>query len=261
MDVEQIRREFPILARRVNGKPLVYLDSAATTQKPRPVLEAMRRYYEERNANVHRAIHTLGEEATAAYEEARATVARFIGATDPSCCVFVRNTTEAINLVAYAWGLTHLGRGDEVVLTPMEHHSNLVPWQMVAERTGARLRFIPLNPDGTLQLEALEGILSERTRMVALVHVSNVLGTVNPVAEVARRAHAAGALVLVDAAQSVPHMRVDVTDLDCDFLAFSGHKMCGPMGIGVLYGRRELLDAMPPFLGGGEMIRRVTLET
>jgi cysteine desulfurase/selenocysteine lyase len=256
-DVAAVRADFPILAQRVNGRPLVYLDNAATTQKPAAVLAALAEYYETYNANVHRAIHTLGERATEAYEAARARVARFLNAPDPACCVFVRNTTEGLNLIAYAWG-QRLRAGDEIVLTPMEHHSNLIPWQLLAQRTGAALRFIPLRPDGTLDLEAAP--IGPRTAVVSVTHVSNVLGTINPVRELARRAHAVGAVMVVDAAQSVPHMPVDVQALDCDFLTFSGHKVYGPMGIGVLYGRRALLEEMPPFLGGGEMILEVRLE-
>lgn len=259
MNARALRQDFPILAREVNGKPLVYLDNAATTQKPRAVIDAIARYYETINANVHRSIHTLGEAATAAYEEARAKVASFIGAPDPATCVFVRNASEALNVVAYAWGLDHLRPGDGILLTKMEHHSNLVPWQLVARRTGARIRYLPLLEDGTLDLSRLDEAL-DGVRVVALTHASNTLGTINPVETVIAAAHAAGALVVVDGAQSVPHMPVDVRALDVDFLAFSGHKMMGPMGIGVLYGKRELLERMEPLLGGGEMIRSVTYE-
>lgn len=254
------RGDFPILRRMVHGVPLVYLDNAATTQKPETVIDAEAAYYRTSNANVHRAIHTLGEEATKQYEQARATVASFIGSPAPEQCVFVRNATEALNLVAWAWGMDHLSRGDEILLTVMEHHSNLVPWQMVAKRTGARLRFLPLAPDGTLPLDALDTSLSERTKIVAFTHVSNVLGTITPVAEICRRAHRVGAIAVVDAAQSVPHQPVDVTKLECDFLAFSAHKMYGPMGIGVLWGRLDRLQEMEPLFGGGEMILRVGLE-
>lgn len=259
MNVQKIRQDFPILEREVNGKPLVYLDNAATTQKPRAVIDAIARYYETINANVHRSIHTLGEAATAAYEEARAKVAAFVGAPDPATCVFVRNASEALNLVAYAWGLDHLRPGDVVLLTQMEHHSNLVPWQLVARRTGARLRYFPLLPDGTLDLSRLDEML-DGVKVVAIAHASNTLGTINPVERIIPAAHAVGSVVVVDGAQSVPHMPVDVQALDADFLAFSGHKMMGPMGIGVLYGKRELLERMEPFLGGGEMIRAVTYE-
>jgi cysteine desulfurase/selenocysteine lyase len=243
----------------LDGKPLVYLDSAATSQKPRVVLEALRRYYEEYNANVHRGLYRIAEQATLAYEEARAKVARFLGAR-PEEVVFTRGTTESVNLVAYAYGDAFVQEGDEILLTEMEHHSNLVPWQRLAERRGARLRFLRVRSDGTLDLDPLDRLLSERTRLVAITHQSNVLGTINPVRYVADRAHAVGAVVLVDGAQSVPHMPVRVADLGCDFLAFSGHKMCGPTGIGVLWGRAEVLDRMPPFHGGGEMIERVELE-
>ncbi|BAS27252.1 cysteine desulfurase [Limnochorda pilosa] len=259
MDVEAVRRQFPILSQEVNGHPLVYLDSAATSQKPLAVIEAVDRYYREYNANVHRGIHTLSERATEAMEEARAKVARFIHAPAPEQLVFVNNATEAINLVAYSYG-SRLAEGDEILLTPMEHHSNLVPWQLAARRTGARLRFIPLLPDGTLDLSQMDRLLGPRTRLVAVTHVSNVLGTINPVGDIAAAAHRQGVPVLVDGAQSVPHMPVDVQALDCDFLAFSGHKMLGPMGIGVLYGKRELLERMDPFLAGGEMISEAELE-
>ncbi len=258
--IERCREDFPILQQRVRGgRRLVYLDSAATSQKPRQVLEAIQEYYARDNANVHRSVYELAERATRAYEEARVAVARLIGAADPGCLVFLRNATEAINLVARSWAQPRLRPGDVIVLTPMEHHSNLVPWQMVACATGAELRFVDLLPDGTLDMESLDRVLGPSTRVVAITHQSNVLGTINPVAEVARRAHRFGAVVLVDGAQSVPHMPVQVESLGCDFLAFSGHKMLGPTGIGVLWGRRELLEAMEPLLGGGEMIREVSL--
>ncbi len=260
LDVSSLRARFPILERRVHGRPLVYLDNAATTQKPVEVLEAEQGVYLRYNANVHRAIHALGEEATAAYEGARAQVAAFIGARDPRGIVFLRNATEALNLVAWAWGRRRLRAGDEIVLTPMEHHSNLVPWQMVARETGARLRFMALDERGALDPDALDAVLGPRTRVVAFTHCSNVLGTITPVAELCRRARAVGALTVVDAAQSVPHLPVDVEALGCDFLAFSGHKMYGPMGIGVLWGQPRRLEEMDPFLGGGEMILRVELE-
>jgi cysteine desulfurase/selenocysteine lyase len=257
----EVRRDFPLLQRSVDGKPLVYLDSAATSQKPRVVLEALQRYYEEYNANVHRGLYRIAERATLAYEEARAKVAAFIGAP-PEELIFTRGTTEAINLVAYSYGDAFVRPGDEILVTEMEHHSNLVPWQLLAQRRGARLRFVRVRPeDGTLDLDSLDRCLTERTRVVAVTHQSNVVGTINPVRDIAERAHAVGAVVLVDGAQSVPHMPVRVQDLGCDFLAFSGHKMCGPTGIGALWGRRELLEAMPPFHGGGEMIERVELET
>lgn len=258
-DVEAIRADFPILQRRVNGHPLVYLDNAATSQKPRQVIDALVHYYEFTNANVHRGLHTLAEEATEAYESARAKVARFIGA-EPESVVFTRNATEAINLVAYAWGLANLKSGDRIVLTEMEHHSNIVPWQLIARLTGAQLHYVPFTPEGELDMEALDNALRQEPKLVAIVHVSNVLGTVNPVEEITRKAHAVGAKVLIDGAQAVPHKPVDVTRIGCDFYAFSGHKMLAPTGIGALYARRELLEEMPPFMGGGSMIRRVTHE-
>jgi len=259
LDVAAVRRDFPILERRIRGKPLVYLDSAATSQKPLQVLAAMDDYYRRHNANVHRGVHTLAEEATHLFEEARGKVARFVGASERAT-VFTKNVSEAINLVAYAWGLRNLREGDEILVTEMEHHSNLVPWQLVAGMTGARLRAIPVTGDCLLDLEALDGLLTERTRMVAVSAMSNVLGTVNPVAGIAERAHAAGALVLADAAQAVPHAGVRLDQLGVDFLGFTGHKALGPMGIGVLAAREELLDSMQPFLGGGEMIRDVAIE-
>lgn len=254
------RADFPILSRMVRDKPLVYLDNAATSQKPKAVIEALEDYYYRYNANVHRGVHTLSDEATNAYENARAKIARFINAPDPHSLIFVRNTTEGINLVAQAWGRTHVREGDEILLSVMEHHSNIVPWQLLAGQTGARLQYLDLHDDGSLKVEAVEDLLTERTKIVSLAHMSNVLGTVNPIAEIAEAAHRVGAVLMVDAAQSVPHMPVDVQALDCDFLAFSGHKMCGPTGIGGLYGREELLEAMPPFLGGGSMIDEVQLE-
>jgi cysteine desulfurase/selenocysteine lyase len=260
-DADAARADFPILDRRVHGRPLVYLDNAATTQKPRAVIEAEADFYRRYNANVHRAIHTLGEEATAAYERARARVAAFIGARDPRGVVFTRNATEGLNLVAWAWGRRRLQPGDEIVLTPMEHHSNLVPWQIVAGETGARLRFAELEEDGALSADAVRRVLGPRTRIVSFAHCSNVLGTITPVAEICRLARDAGALSVVDAAQSAPHFPVDVEALGCDFLAFSGHKLYGPMGIGVLWGRLERLQAMEPLLGGGEMILKVELES
>ena len=258
-DPREVRGRFPLLTAK-RERPLVYLDSAATSQKPESVLAAMDDYYRRYNANIHRGIYAIAEEATAAYEDARARLARFIGAP-PREVIFTRNSTEAINLVAYAWGRWALKKGDAVVLTVMEHHSNLVPWHILAAERGIELRFIPMTDGGELELEALPGLLADgRVRLVGVVHISNVLGTVNPVEEIARQAHAAGALVLVDASQSVPHMPVDVKALGCDFLALTGHKMLGPTGIGALWARRELLEAMPPFLGGGEMIREVKLE-
>ena len=256
------RADFPILTREVRpGVPLVYLDSAATSQKPLAVIEAMDRYYRHSNANVHRGIHVLAEEATALYEGARERIKRFINATSIKEVIFTRNTTEAINLVAYSWGRANIQAGDLIVYTAMEHHSNLVPWQMLAEEKGARVAAIPVTDGGELDLSTLDGILAQSPKIVCLTHMSNVLGTINPVTDIAARAHAAGALVLVDAAQSVPHMPVDVQTLGADFVAFSGHKMCGPTGIGVLWGRQALLEAMPPFMGGGDMIRRVYLDS
>jgi cysteine desulfurase/selenocysteine lyase len=261
-DIRHIRADFPILKRQVHGKPLVYLDNAATSQKPEAVLQAMDDYYRRYNANIHRGVHTLAEEATTAYESARRKVARFINAYSYREVVFTRNTTEAINLVARSWGQANVGAGDVIILTEMEHHSNLVPWQLLAHAVGAQLEFIGLDGNGRLLLEGLDRLLgefAERVKLVAVNGMSNVLGTINPVAEVAERAHAAGALLLVDGAQSVPHLPVDVRAIDADFLAFSGHKMLGPTGIGVLWARRELLEAMPPFLGGGDMIKSVHL--
>lgn len=262
LDIAAIRADFPILDQEVHpGKRLVFLDSAASSQKPRQVIEAMRRYYEHDHANVHRGIHVLSERATAAYEDAREKVRAFINARSTKEIIFTRNTTESINLVAYSWGRANLRPGDVVVLSEMEHHSNIVPWQILAEQIGFRLRYIPITDEGLLDLDAYATLLrDEPVKLVSVMHVSNVLGTVNPVKEMSAQAHAAGALFLVDGAQSVPHLAVDVQALDVDFLAFSGHKMAGPTGIGVLYGKRALLEAMPPFLGGGEMIKKVTLE-
>ena len=258
-DVEAIRADFPILQRRVKGYPLVYLDNAATSQKPQQVIETLVHYYETTNANVHRGLHTLAEEATQAYESARAKVARFVGA-EPENLVFTRNTTEAINLVAYAWGLANLQAGDVIVLSEMEHHSNIVPWQLVAHITGARLHYVPFTPEGELDMEALDEALRQEPKLVAITHASNVLGTINPVEQITDKAHAVNAKVLIDGAQAVPHKAVNVSEIGCDFYAFSGHKMLAPTGIGALYAKRELLEEMPPFMGGGEMIRRVTHE-
>jgi cysteine desulfurase/selenocysteine lyase len=257
-DVEQIRSQFPILSRQVNGKPLVYLDSAASAQKPRAVIEAMTRAMEHSYSNVHRGLHTLANETTEAYEKARQSVARLIGA-EPTEIVFTKGGTEAINLVAAGLGRT-LQAGDEILLTEMEHHANIVPWHFLRERQGVVLKFIPVTDDGRLDLEAIPGLLTDRTRVVALTHMSNVLGTVNPVAEIAAQAHAAGALVLVDGCQSVVHQTIDVKALDVDFFVFSAHKLYGPTGIGALYGKAERLAALPPYQGGGEMIGTVTLE-
>lgn len=259
LDPERIRPDFPILQRQAHGKPLIYLDNAATTQKPEAVVEAMADFYRQHNANVHRGVYALSVEATDRYEAARKAVAEFIHAPDCREVVFTRGTTEAINLVAASWGATHLGPGDAVLLTEMEHHSNLVPWQLLQSRTGCELRFIPFDGQGMLDLDAAERLIDERVKLVAFVHVSNMLGTVNPVGELVALARASGSRVLVDAAQSVPHRPVDVQALGADFVAFSGHKMAGPTGIGVLWARREILESMPPYQGGGEMIRRVTL--
>jgi cysteine desulfurase/selenocysteine lyase len=262
LDVERIRADFPILQRQTHlGKPLVYLDSTATSQKPLPVIQAMDDYYCRNNANIHRGIHFLAEEATAAYEGARERIARFIDAPSSRQVIFTRNTTEAINLAAFSWGRANLKPGDTIILTEMEHHSNLVPWQMLAAEKGLRLEFIPVTPDGLLDLDAYRKLLELEPKLVAFTHMSNVLGTINPAGEIIQLAHAAGALTLVDAAQSVPHFAVDVQQLGADFLAFSAHKMLGPTGIGVLYGRKDLLEAMPPFLGGGDMIKRVALRS
>jgi cysteine desulfurase/selenocysteine lyase len=260
VDWAKVREDFPILDQQVHGYPLVYFDNAATTQKPRAVIDALRSYYEHDNANVHRGLHELSSRATDAYEGARARVAKYIGAARADEIVFTRGTTESINLVAQAWGGRFLHENDVILLTEMEHHSNLVPWQLLAERVGARLRFVPVRDDGTLALEQLEQLLTPEVKLFAFTHVSNSLGTINPVAELCRKAKAVGAVTLVDAAQSAGHMPVDVREIGCDFLAFSGHKMCGPTGSGTLYGRAELLDAMPPWHGGGEMIVSVTLE-
>jgi cysteine desulfurase/selenocysteine lyase len=260
LDPEEIRRDFPILQRKIQGKPLAYLDNAATTQKPRQVISAVKDFYERKNANVHRAVHTLSYEASLAYEEAHHKVAEFIGAARPEEIIFTRNATEALNLVAYAWGLWELQEGDEVLLTVMEHHSNIVPWQALRRLKGIQLKFIDVDDCGRLRLDELPRLLTEKTRLVGLIHASNVLGTVNPVAEIAREAHRTGALVLIDGAQSVPHLPLDVEKLDCDLLATSGHKMLGPTGTGFLYGKRELLEEMEPFLYGGDMIETVTLK-
>jgi cysteine desulfurase / selenocysteine lyase len=262
LDVERIRADFPILHRQTRpGIPLVYLDSTATSQKPLQVIQAMDEYYRASNANIHRGIHTLAEEATAAYEGARERIAKFISATSPRQVIFTRNTTEAINLVAFSWGRANLKSGDTLLLTEMEHHSNLVPWQMLAAEKDLRLEFIPVTPQGLLDLDAYRRLLELQPKLVSFTHMSNVLGTINPATEIIRLAHAAGAITLVDGAQSVPHFAVSVQELDPDFLAFSAHKMLGPTGIGVLYGRKALLEEMPPFMGGGDMIKRVSLRS
>ncbi len=254
-----IRKDFPILSRQVHGKPLVYLDSTASSQKPVAVIEAMSTYYETTHANVHRGVYEISEEATTRMEKARVKIARFINARQSKQVIFTRNTTESINLVAYSWGNTNIAAGDLIVLTELEHHSNLIPWQLLARRTGARLEFVPITDEGLLRLDIYEQLLQQQPKLVAFTHMSNVLGTINPAQQMIAQAHAAGATVLLDAAQSVPHLPVDVQSLDIDFLCFSGHKMLGPTGIGILYGKRELLEAMPPFMGGGEMIRKVGL--
>jgi len=260
LDVVRVRREFPVLSREIHpGKPLIYLDSAATSQKPSSVIKAMTAYYEQYNANIHRGIHRMAEEATHAHEQARKRVADFIGAASVREVIFTRNTTEAINLVANSWGRPNLERGSVVLLTEMEHHSNLIPWQLLAEERELRLEFVPVTEEGLLDHEAYARLLELKPRLVAFTHMSNVLGTINPAREMTEMAHQAGAVVLIDAAQSVPHFAVDVATLKADFVAFSGHKMCGPTGIGVLYGREELLAEMPPFMGGGDMIKRVKL--
>jgi cysteine desulfurase / selenocysteine lyase len=259
-DAARAREDFPILRQKVHGKPLVYLDNAATTQKPRAVLEAMDGYYEEQNANVHRGVHLLSERATKAYEGARLAVARFIGAPDPREVLFVRGTTEAVNLVAQTFGRRRVSEGDEVLVTALEHHSNIVPWQMLCDEKRARLRVVPIDDRGDLDLDALEALLGPRTRLLAVTQVSNALGTVNPLDEIIRRAKAKGVPVLVDGAQGVQHLPVDVGASGADFYAFSGHKLYGPTGIGVLWGRRELLEAMPPWQGGGDMILSVSFE-
>jgi len=258
LDPEVIKRDFPIFKRRIYGKPLIYLDNAATTQRPRQVIEAIREFYENYNANVHRGVYRLSIEATEAYENARAKVAKFINAED-SEIVFTRNATEALNLVAYSWGLQNLKRGDRILLTEMEHHSNIVPWQLIAKHTGAVIDYIPFNEEGLLVEEEKDRLLSLGPKIVSITHASNVLGTINDVKEIVEKAHKVGAIVVVDAAQSVPHMPVDVKEIGCDFLAFSGHKALGPLGVGVLYGKRDLLKEMNPFLGGGDMISRVWL--
>ena len=260
LDLAKIRGDFPILAQRVNGRNLVYLDNAATSQKPRVVIEAIVRYYEELNANIHRGVHTLSVRATEAHDAARQTVKRFVNAAEPREIIFVRGATEAINLVSQTYGRTQVAAGDKVLITAMEHHSNIVPWQILCEEKGARLVVAPIDDRGELRLDEFEKLIGPRTRMVAVTHVSNALGTVNPLREMIEMAHRRGVPVLVDGAQAVPHFRVDVQALDCDFYAFSGHKMYGPTGIGVLYGKRALLDAMPPYQGGGDMISSVTFE-
>lgn len=260
LDVDKIRREFPILSTTAHGKPLVYLDNAATSQKPQCVIDALNKYYSEQNANIHRGVHYLSQLATDLYERARLRIGAFIGASCGKDIIFTRGATEAINLVAHSWGHSNLKAGDVVVISHMEHHSNIVPWQMVCEATGAKLKVIPINDAGELDMEAFDSMLDERVKMVAVVHVSNALGTLNPIEEIIAKAHGVGAKVLIDGAQSVPHMRVNVRELDCDFYVCSAHKIYGPTGIGIVYGKEKLLDAMPPYQGGGDMILSVSFE-
>ena len=260
LDLERVRADFPILDQEVNGHRLVYLDNAASTQKPGAVIESIAHFYRRDNANVHRGVHELSHRATEAYELARGKVARLLGITDEAELIWTKGTTEGINLIARTWGDANVRAGDEILLSVLDHHSNLVPWQLLAQRTGAKLRFLDIDEQGRLDLSALDSLLTERTRLVSLSHISNALGTINPISHIAERAHAVGAVMVVDGAQSAPHLPVDVPSLGADFYAFSGHKMCGPTGIGGLWGRRALLEAMPPFLGGGDMIDVVELE-
>lgn len=259
-DVDKVRADFPILQRQVHGNPLVYLDNAATSHKPVQVIETLDRYYREYNSNIHRGVHTLSEEATAAYEGARGKIRKFINATSDKEIILTRGTTESINLVAQSWGRSTLKAGDEIIVSQMEHHSNIVPWQLLCEQTGAVLKVVPFNDAGELLFDEYEKLLGPRTRLVAMVHISNALGTINPVKQVIDLAHKHNAMVLIDGAQSIPHAAIDVQALDCDFFCFSGHKLFGPTGTGVLYGKRALLEAMPPWQGGGDMIRTVTFE-
>ena len=259
-DVRAIREKFPVLGRKVKGKDLVYFDNAATAQKPVEVIEALTHYYSHYNANIHRGLHTLADEATAAFEATRHTIKEFIGAAHPEEIIFTKGTTESINLVANAWGNEFFNEGDEIIISSLEHHANIVPWQMIAKKKGAHLRIIPINDDGVLDMEAFSKLLNEKTKIVSVVHASNALGVINPVEEIIRQAHAYNALVLIDAAQSSVHLDLDVQELNCDFLAFSGHKIYGPTGTGILYGKKQLLEMMPPYQGGGEMIREVTFE-
>ena len=260
-DVEKIRLDFPILAKEIYGNPLVYLDNAATSQKPRQVIDALVDYYENFNANVHRGVHTLSMEATDKYEDAREKVSAFINSESSDSVIWTRNASESLNLVAYSWGENNINEGDEILLTPMEHHSNLVPWQELARRKNADIKFIPMLENGTLDMDRVDDLITEKTALVSAVHMSNALGTINPVRELGVKAHRMGAKILVDGAQSVPHMPTDVQELNCDFLVFSGHKMLGPTGIGVLWGKLEILESMEPFMGGGEMIENVTMSS
>ncbi len=254
---DKVRKDFPLLHQEIHGKPLIYFDSAATSQKPQQVLDALLNYYQQDNANVHRGAHTLSGRATDAYEAARDKVAKFINASHREEIVYTRNASEAINLVAYTWGLANLNKGDEIILSVMEHHSNIVSWQIIAQKTGSVIKYIQLDEQEALDLDNYKSLLSDKTKLVAVVHVSNTLGVINPVTEITELAHKYGAKVLIDACQSVPHMPVDVQQINCDWLVASGHKMCAPTGIGFLYGKKELLESMPPFLGGGEMINEV----
>ena len=259
-DVEQLRELFPILKRKVKGKDLVYFDNAATSQKPQSVVDAISNYYSTYNANIHRGLHTLADEATAAYEESRVSVKQFIGASTHEEIIFTKGTTEGINLVASSWGRANLNPGDEIIISTLEHHSNIVPWQMIAEERGASIKVIPIDDNGVLDINAFKKLLNEKTKIVSIIHVSNALGVINPVEEIISLAHLNGTLVMLDGAQSVVHLDIDVQKLDCDFMVFSGHKIYGPTGVGVLYGKKALLEAMPPYQGGGEMIKEVTFE-
>jgi len=259
-DVHSIRSEFPILERKVKGKPLVYLDNAATSQKPKQVIEAIAHYYSHFNANIHRGLHTLADEATAAFEASRVAVQHFIQAKHHEEIIFTKGTTESINLIANAWGNTFLQAGDEIIISSLEHHANIVPWQMIAEKKGAQIKVIPIDANGVIDLDAFKKLLSNKTKMVSIVHASNALGVINPVNEIIKLAHQQGALVMIDGAQSAVHLDINVQELDCDFFAFSGHKIYGPTGIGILYGKKDLLESIPPYQGGGEMIKEVTFE-
>ncbi|MBL4670356.1 MAG: cysteine desulfurase [Flavobacteriales bacterium] len=260
LDIEKIRKDFPILSREVNGKPLIYLDNGATSQKPLSVISAINKYYTYENSNIHRGIHTLSQEATTAYEEARTTVQQFINAKHTHEVIFTSGTTGSINLIATCFGKKHLKKGDEIIISTMEHHSNIVPWQMVCEEKGAILKVVPINDRGEFLMDEFENLLSDKTKLVSVTHVSNTLGTINPIKEIIAKSHQKGALVIIDGAQAVPHTKVDVQDLDCDFYAFSAHKMLGPTGVGILYGKESLLNDLPPYQGGGDMIKTVTFE-